>query len=763
MPALTQRLDRDIYQIVIKLENDQAEKTARTGEPPKFTVSGVYDTIKRSNSSLSREKKKPLEDSIYRVLHFRKEERKRDEADDEDEAMIDDAPGSATPQAKERDYFLMNKQLTKSWNVARRQRSPSTSDQQQPTTGGTTTPANGMAVDSAVVTVDRQPNGEPKPKKARMRQLKEKEPVDRTPATGVSLADIGGMDDAIELLYEEVARPMRHPSAYLEADLNPSRGILLYGPPGCGKTMLANAFAAAIGVSYIPVSAPALIAGMSGESEKKIRELYDEAKSLAPCLVFIDEFDAIMGKRENAQREMEKRIVAQMLTCMDELSLDKTDGKPVITIAATNRPDSIDPALRRAGRFNQEINIGVPNEDARLAILQALTRKSKLAPDVDLKVVAKATPGFVGADLGDLVSLAKADMLKRAMLQHEERAIQELESQGGENYEGVPPRRANILRKLEADKFVGTQTITQESTGLLQEYLVKAVSKVQPSAKREGFTTIPDTTWAQVGALHNVRKELSLAIIRPIDTPDLFSKFGWQSPSGVLLWGPPGCGKTLLAKAVANEAKANFISVKGPELLNKYVGESERSVRQVFTRARSSAPCILFFDELDALVPRRGDNIAESSARVVNMLLTELDGMDGRAGVYVIGATNRPDMIDPAILRPGRLGTSIFVDLPDEEGRADILKTRVRNVIPSYTEEQLNALEPIARKCVGFSGADLENLHIAAAKAGVERFDQDGVDELTEVDWLKALDTIKPSVSAHAYGKFVKLRDGGWS
>lgn len=653
----------------------------------------------------------------------------------------------------------MNKQLTKSWNVARRDRSPEAT-----TPGDVTTPATEMAVDSAVLTADRRSNGEPKLKRQKTRQAKEKEPADRTPPAGVSLEDLGGMEDAIELLYNEVSRPMRYTQSYILNDGKPTRGVLLHGPPGCGKTMLANAFAARLGVAFIPVSAPSLVAGMSGESEKKIRELYDEAKALAPCLVFIDELDAIMGKRENAQREMEKRIVAQMLTCMDELSLEKTGGKPVITLAATNRPDSIDPALRRAGRFNREINIGVPNEDARLSILQALTRKKQLSGDVDLKVVAKMTPGFVGADLEDVVSVATADMLDRTMQAVEQKAVQELETKGTFNYEGLSDRLARLLQKIDAANYSGDADLPEVTAPLFQADFIKAISKVQPSAKREGFTTIPGTTWAQVGALQKVREELAFAIVRPIDTPERFAKFGWQSPSGVLLWGPPGCGKTLLAKAVANEAKANFISVKGPELLNKYVGESERSVRQVFTRARASAPCILFFDELDALVPRRGDAIAESSARVVNMLLTELDGMDSRAGVYVVGATNRPDMIDPAILRPGRLGTCIFVDLPDELGRVDILKTRIRNVLPLSTPEELDALAPIAMQCHGFSGADLENLHIAAAKAAVKRCDTiGGPEKLTEVDWTSAIGSIKPSVSEQAYKKFVRLKDSGWS
>lgn len=670
----------------------------------------------------------------------------------------------------------MNKQISKQWNVARRERTP------EPTTpSGAATPAAEATVDSSIVMADRQSNGEPRQKRQKTKTVKEKEPVDRRPPTSVTLEDLGGMNDAIDQLTNDVAQPMLLTQAYIAAHANPTRGVLLHGPPGCGKTMLANAFAAELGVAFIPVSAPSLVAGMSGESEKKIRELYEEAKGLAPCLVFIDELDAIMGKRENAQREMEKRIVAQMLTCMDELSLEKTGGKPVITLAATNRPDSIDPALRRAGRFNREINIGVPSEPARAKILKALTRKKKLSSDINLEVLAKMTPGFVGADLEDVISVATADMLDRTTATLVQQAIQDMEAAAGaESPDGfaVDPDTNNTLLKIRAMKTLQGQEVPEDQFLLTQDDLVKAVPKVQPSAKREGFTTIPDTTWAQVGALSKVRAELSLAIIRPIETPERFAKLGWRSPSGVLLWGPPGCGKTLLAKAVANEAKANFISVKGPELLNKYVGESERSVRQVFTRARSSAPCILFFDELDALVPRRGDSIAESSARVVNMLLTELDGMDGRAGVYVIGATNRPDMIDPAILRPGRLGTSIFVDLPDAAGRADILRTRLRNALPrgggGTSDEELALLDPIAHTCDGFSGADLENLHIAAAKAAVERWDaytrgdaDAGPDAAVETlilrDWEVARAKIKPSVSEQAYGKFKRLQEKGWN
>ncbi|KAI1781026.1 AAA-domain-containing protein [Hypoxylon cercidicola] len=742
MPAkVLHGVDRDVYQIIRKFEDEQ-DQVPNKNKQPKFTVGGVYDSIKRSNSSLARLKKRPLEDSIERVLRLRREERKEE---DEEEALEEVTEGS--PKPKERDYFVMNKHITKSWNIPKSQ---SIASPEPSTISG-----NVSGVDMAVVSnmVDRQPNGEAKAK----RRKTEKRQEDRTPPSDVSLHDLGGMDDAIKVLAESVTFPMRFPEVCLENDLEASRGVLLHGPPGCGKTMLANAYAASLGVAYIPVSAPSLVAGMSGESEKKIRELYEEAKSLAPCLIFIDEIDAIMGKRENAQREMEKRIVAQMLTCMDDLSPQKLGGKLVVTLAATNRPDSIDPALRRAGRFNREISLGIPNEASREAILRKMLQNSRVSPDLDYKLLAKRTPGFVGADLKDVVSVAKNEMVRATMSDLEQMGPAEMDIDSDDQ---VSPG----LRLHLAIMGASDEAMPKDKLVLTMEHMLSAIGKVQPSSKREGFTTIPDTTWAHIGALENVRKQLMLSIVKPIQNPERFKSKGLEAPSGVLLWGPPGCGKTLLAKAVANESKANFISVKGPELLNKYVGESERSVRQVFSRALTSAPCILFFDELDALVPRRDGNGPDASARVVNQLLTELDGIGSRQGVYVVGATNRPDMIDPAILRPGRLGTNIFVDIPDADGRVDILKTRLRRLLPDYADHDV--LERVARdsRCDGFSGADLDNLHVAAGQAAVERADNNagGLDVLLPEDWETALQKTKPSVSYSHSRKFRELKETGW-
>ncbi|ELR02616.1 hypothetical protein VC83_04085 [Pseudogymnoascus destructans] len=775
-PSLTQSLDREIYQVVRKIADEQAE---REDGGKRLSTSVVYDSIKNSNSSLRRRPKKLLDDSIDRVLLVIKEEQ------DDSEASLDgdfDGIADAVPVLKE--HNVMNRSITKLWAQPKASLTPNTQSDAL-TTGQTTPSTPTQALDGDATTpgkADRHTNGEPH-KKRRKAEREPKKEVDRTPPADISLANLGGVDAVIEELNELVAMPMLYPETYLRTGIQPPRGVLLHGPPGCGKTMIANAFASEIGVSFIPISAPSLVAGMSGESEKKIREIFDEAKKMAPCLVFIDEIDVIMGKRESAQREMEKRIVAQMLTCMDDMALEKTDGKPVIIIAATNRPDSIDPALRRAGRFNKEINLGVPNEASREKILRALTQKLMLPDEFDFLKLAKMTPGFVGADLNDVVSVAGTEAMKRMMTALKQRVVDT----------PLTPPTALTTDVMEIDSILtaaSTSATTTTSTDLtahptplsaplrLLRSLVKhagetppdgdfsitysdflaAIPKVQPSARREGFATIPDTTWAHIGALHTVREQLTMAIIEPIRRPAAFARVGITAPTGVLLWGPPGCGKTLLAKAVANESKANFISIKGPELLNKYVGESERAVRQVFERARSSVPCILFFDELDALVPKREDSLSEASSKVVNTLLTELDGLSSRAGIYVVAATNRPDMIDPAMLRPGRLGTSVFIDLPNADERVEILRALYAKALPGAVME---GLEEVARdgRAEGYSGADLGNLHQAAAVAALRR---DGGSEevrIERVDWEVALGSVKPSVKDA--GKYRRLKERG--
>ena len=592
--------------------------------------------------------------------------------------------------------------------------------------------------------VNRTANGEP----ARKRRKAAPE-ADRSPPNHVSLADLGGVDSVIQELEDLIVLPLLQPQIYLASKIQPPRGILLHGPPGCGKTMIANALAAELGVPFIALSAPSVVSGMSGESEKALREHFEEAKRLAPCLVFIDEIDAITPKRESAQREMEKRIVAQLLTCLDDLALEKTGGKAVIVLAATNRPDSLDPALRRGGRFDKEINMSVPSEPVREQILKALTRETCLSKDTNLKFLAKMTPGFVGADLNDLVSTAGATAIKRYLetLKMESNDLA-LEDDSGATV------KVQELRRLVKHARESTQS-SIEAIAINHADFLAALPKIQPSSKREGFATIPDTTWADIGALRSVREELLTAIVEPIRHPEKYARVGITAPTGVLLWGPPGCGKTLLAKAVANESRANFISVKGPELLNKYVGESERAVRQVFVRARSSVPCVIFFDELDALVPKRDDALSESSARVVNTLLTELDGLSNRQGIYVIAATNRPDIIDPAMLRPGRLETLLFVDLPGEMERVEILQTLIKNLSLPFDED----ITAVAMACDGFSGADLESLLRRAGYAAIKRNDV-----IRLQDFVTARQSVRPSVGdRRKYDRLKALWESGVS
>ncbi|KAJ7594078.1 P-loop containing nucleoside triphosphate hydrolase protein [Mycena floridula] len=591
---------------------------------------------------------------------------------------------------------------------------------------------------------------------------------DHTPPTA-RLSDLGGVEACVEQMLEYVVMPLCHPEIYIHTGVQPPRGVLLHGPPGCGKTLLANAIAGELGIPFINISAPSIVSGMSGESEKTLRDAFDEAKRVAPCLMFIDEIDAITPKRESAQREMERRIVAQFLTCMDDMSWEKNDNKPVVVIGATNRPDSLDAALRRAGRFDHEISMGVPNEEARERILRVLSSKLRLEGDFNFTTLAKATPGYVGADLSSLTAAAGIFAVKRIFKQ-----ITLAPTVSQDEMQVDLPTLFPVNSTISSIAYflnAHPNPLTEEELTPLcitSADFTLALTQVQPSSKREGFATVPDVTWADIGALHATREELHMAIVQPIKRPELFSAVGIEAPCGVLLWGPPGCGKTLLAKAVANESRANFISVKGPELLNKYVGESERAVRQVFSRARASAPCVIFFDELDALVPRRDDSLSESSARVVNTLLTELDGLDSRKNVYVIAATNRPDMIDPAMVRPGRLDKLLYVDLPTSSERTEIIRTLTRK-IPKTDNAMFEALGVlVGEKCDGYSGADLAALvreaGVLALKRTLGRLDTMGDGETVPAvtvgleDFETALDKVGPSVSAIQRRRYESLR-----
>ncbi|KAJ3699360.1 hypothetical protein LUZ61_003065 [Rhynchospora tenuis] len=521
---------------------------------------------------------------------------------------------------------------------------------------------------------------------------------------GPRFADLGGMKGVIEELMMEVIVPLCHPQLPRFLGVRPMAGLLLHGPPGCGKTTLAHAIANETGVPFYKISAPEIVSGVSGASEENIRSLFKKAYRTAPSIVFIDEIDAIASKRENLQREMERRIVTQLMTCMDqfhqavenqesELSRDKPPGY-VLVIGATNRPDSVDQALRRPGRFDREIALGVPDEAARAEILSMLTQRLRLDGKFDLFKIARSTPGFVGADLKCLVDKAGNLAMKRI----------------------IDKRKSSL--NLEDWWRRPWDEAEMESLSITMVDFEDAAKIVQPSLRREGFSSIPNVTWNDVGGLNLIRKVFERYIVQRIKHPEDYEELGINLEAGFLLFGPPGCGKTLIAKAVANEAGANFIHIKGPELLNKYVGESESEVRKIFMRARTNSPCILFFDEVDALTTRRGKEGGWVVERLLNQLLIELDGADDRHGVYVIGATNRVEVMDPAVLRPGRFGKIIYVPLPGADERVAIMKAHARNK-PIDADVDLDALAR-SERCNNLTGADLASLMNEAAMATLE-------------------------------------------
>jgi transitional endoplasmic reticulum ATPase len=510
----------------------------------------------------------------------------------------------------------------------------------------------------------------------------------------VTYEDIGGLKDEIQKVREMIELPLRHPEIFEKLGVEAPKGILLYGPPGTGKTLLAKAVATESNAHFIPISGPEIMSKFYGESEARLREIFKEAKEKAPTIIFIDEIDSIAPKREEVTGEVERRVVSQLLSLMDGL---EARGK-VIVIAATNRPNAIDPALRRPGRFDREIEIKVPDKKGRLEILLIHTRHMPLEQNddkhatsdrvVDLEKLAAVTHGFVGADLEYLCKEAAMKTLRR-------------------NLPDI---------KLEEDRL---SPETLDKLIVTMEDFQGALKDVMPSAMREVYLETPDIKWEEIGGLEGVKKELQEAVEWPLKYPDLYDKIGYSMPKGIMLYGPSGTGKTLLAKAVATESEANFISVRGPELLSKWVGESERGIREVFRRARQASPCVIFFDEVDALAPTRGmggDSMV--TERVVSQLLTELDGVQSLNGVVVLAATNRIDIVDPALLRAGRFDKLIQIPLPDKPARKEILKIHTKGVPISKDVD----LDRVVEMTEGFSGADMASLTNTAVSIVLQGF-----------------------------------------
>ncbi len=532
----------------------------------------------------------------------------------------------------------------------------------------------------------------------------------------VTYEDIGGIGPAIQKVREMIELPLRHPELFARLGIEPPSGVLLHGPPGTGKTLLARAVANESGANFYSISGPEVFSKWYGQTEQNLRKIFEEAEKNAPSIIFIDEIDAIAPKREEVTGEVEKRAVSQLLTLMDGL---RKRGK-VIVIAATNRPDSLDPALRRPGRFDREIEIGVPDKQGRKEILQIHTRKMPLDKDVNLDELAEITYGYVGADLEALAKEAAMHALRRLLPK-------------------IKWKEEEKLPKEVLEKLVVTKKDFEE-----------ALKVVEPSAMREVLVEVPNVKWSYIGGLDDVKQQLKEAIEWPLKMPEKFKKMGINPPKGILLYGPPGCGKTLLAKAVATESNANFISVKGPELLSKWVGESEKRIRELFRRAKQVAPAIIFFDEIDALAPKRGRSASDTvSEKIVSQLLTEMSGIEDMEGVVVLAATNRPDMIDPALLRPGRFDRQILVLPPDEKTRLKILEIKTKKMPLAKGVD----LKELAKKTEGYSGADLEAL---VREAGMFAL-RENANEVKEKHFEKAFEIIKPSLDKKIidfYSKF---------
>ena len=548
----------------------------------------------------------------------------------------------------------------------------------------------------------------------------------------ITYEDIGGLDRELEQVREMIELPMRHPELFQQLGIEPPKGVLLHGPPGTGKTLMAKAVASEIDASFHNISGPEIMSKYYGESEEQLREMFEEAEENAPAIVFIDELDSIAPKRGETSGDVERRVVAQLLSLMDGLE----ERGQVIVIGATNRVDAIDPALRRGGRFDREIEIGVPDKGGRREILQVHTRGMPLADGVDLEQYAENTHGFVGADIATLSREAAMNALRRI------RPELDLESE-----------------EIDADVL--------DALRVTEDDFKQARKGIEPSALREVFVEVPDTSWEQVGGLETTKERLRETIQWPLEYPEVFESMDLDAAKGVLLYGPPGTGKTLLAKAVANEAESNFISIKGPELLNKFVGESEKGVREVFSKARENAPTVIFFDEIDSVAGERGRQSGDSGVgeRMVSQLLTELDGLEELEDVVVVATTNRPDLIDSALLRPGRLDRHVHVPVPDEAARRAIFEVHTREK-PLADDVDLDELAEAAE---GYVGADIEAVCREASMAATREFinsvgpeeaaDSVGNVRVNREHFEQALEEVNPSVTAETRERYEEIEE----
>lgn len=552
--------------------------------------------------------------------------------------------------------------------------------------------------------------------------IAEKPAGDTIGTSQVTYEEIGGLSEPIQRIREMVELPMKHPEIFKRLGIDPPRGLILHGPPGTGKTLLAKAVASESEANFIHINGPEIMSKFYGESEQKLRKIFEDAEENAPSIIFIDELDAIAPKREDVQGEVERRVVAQLLATMDGL---KARGQ-VVVIGATNRVNALDPALRRPGRFDREIEIGVPDETGRLEVLHIHSRGMPLTSEgegkVNLEELAKKTHGFVGADLQALCREAAMKALRRYL------------PQINLDDEEIPQ---DVLDELEVTStdFVG------------------ALREIQPSAVREVFVEVPDVTWDRIGGLENEKQELIEVVEWPLKRPEAFKRVGITPPKGVLIFGPPGCGKTLLARAVATESEANFISVKGPELLSKWVGESEKAIREVFRKARTAAPAIIFFDEIDAIAPTRGRSAGDShvTERVISQLLTEMDGLESMKDIIILAATNRPDLIDPALRRTGRFDRFVYIGAPDAKSREEIFTIYTADM---PTTEDVDIARLVA-ETENFVGGDIEAL---CREAGMRALREDI--EIDRVSWKhfeSALKSMHPSVSKEDLDRYVKL------